>query len=736
MHSLTRRFARLWCVDFEYHQPPGERPTPLCLVAREVLSGLTLQRWLYGEDPGLCPIPNTAQDLFIAYMASAEIGNYLALGWSVPRHILDLHAEFRALTNGRVPLHGYGLLGAMAAYGLDTIGVDAKDRGRALAIRGGPFTVQEQQDLLAYCAADVDGLVRLLPHMVPALDVSYALLRGAYMAASAAVEARGVPIDTGALARLQVHWSSMRAHVALEVNRRYPVFLPQGQRVLDPSTAYGATVLRTAAAAGVDAYLLAGTLDLLWHEELEHWQETRQAHAAARRQSHLTPALAARWEHAGKDASSWPGLDDTAQELADVYPAAFAGTRDDPAARVWELVRFPLPPRPLRHAPHLLRRAVALCQREDLQEWDGSPLTFSAKRFEQYLVRHRLAWPRLPSGALDLQESTFKDMAKVYRRLIGPIREVRRLLARLREPSLTVGRDGRNRTPLWPFSSKSGRNQPRASEYIFGPATWLRSLIKPGPGRAVAYLDWSQQELGIAAYLSQDPHLQDAYTSGDAYLTFAKMAGAVPQSATRYSHPAIRELYKTIMLGVLYGLSGQGAARRLDLPACDGEELLRHHHRVFPRFWAWSDAVEHHALLHGWLATCFQWPLQVTGETSTRSIRNYLMQANGAEMLRVATGLAVQRGLPVCALIHDAMMVEASMQDIDEVVSETQVAMRDASLAVLPGFPLRTEVKTVCYPNRYQDDRGVAVWRLVERWMARLEASSETSKEGEDEVPL
>jgi hypothetical protein len=722
MHSLTRRFARLWCVDFEHHQPSGERPTPLCLVAREVRSGLTLRRWLYNEVPGPCPIPNTAQDLFIAYMASAEIGNYLALGWSVPRHLLDLHAEFRALMNGLTPPHGYGLLGAMAVYGLDTIGVEAKDRGRALAIRGGPFTVQEQCDLLAYCASDVDGLARLLPRMAPALDVPYALLRGAYMAASAAVEARGVPIDTTALARLQVHWSAMRAHVALEVNRRYPVFLPKGQRVLDPTTTYGAAVLRTAAAAGVDAYLLAGTLDLLWKEEHEHWQETRQAHGAVRRQSHLTPALVARWERAGRDASSWPGLDDTAQELADVYPAAFAGTGDDPAASLWELVRSPLPPRPLRHASYLLRRAVALCQRGDLEEWDGSPLTFSVRRFEQYLITHRLAWPRLPGGALDLQESTFKDMAKIYRQAIGPIRDVRTLLAKLREPSLTVGRDGRNRTPLWPFSSKSGRNQPRASEYIFGPATWLRSLIKPDPGRAVAYIDWSQQELGIAAYLSQDPNLQDAYTSGDAYVTFAKMADAVPQTATKDSHPEIRNLYKTIMLGVLYGLSGRGAARRLDIPTCDGEELLQHHHRVFPRFWAWSDAVENHALIHGWLATCFQWPLQITSETTTRSIRNYLMQANGAEMLRVATGLAVHRGLPVCALIHDAVMVEAAIRDIDDVVHETQAAMRDASLAVLPGFPLRTDIRIVCYPDRYQDDRGIEVWRVVERWMARLES--------------
>ena len=29
----------VWAVDFEFTQPPGERPVPVCLVARELRSG-------------------------------------------------------------------------------------------------------------------------------------------------------------------------------------------------------------------------------------------------------------------------------------------------------------------------------------------------------------------------------------------------------------------------------------------------------------------------------------------------------------------------------------------------------------------------------------------------------------------------------------------------------------------------------------------------------------------------
>ena len=52
------------------------------------------------------------------------------------------------------------------------------------------------------------------------------------------------------------------------------------------------------------------------------------------------------------------------------------------------------------------------------------------------------------------------------------------------------GSDGRNRCLLSPFRSITGRNQPSNARFIFGPSCWLRSLIQPEPGRAVAYVDW------------------------------------------------------------------------------------------------------------------------------------------------------------------------------------------------------------------------------------------------------
>ena len=124
---------------------------------------------------------------------------------------------------------------------------------------------------------------------------------------------------------------------------------------------------------------------------------------------------------------------------------------------------------------------------------------------------------------------------------VSPLRELRSSLSELHLGDLAVGKDGRNRCLLSPFRARSSRNQPSNTRFIFGPAVWLRGLIKPSEGAGIAYVDWRQQEFGIAAALSGDQLMQAAYRSGDPYLAFAKQAGAVPADATKDSHPNNRE---------------------------------------------------------------------------------------------------------------------------------------------------------------------------------------------------
>ena len=119
-------------------------------------------------------------------------------------------------------------------------------------------------------------------------------------------------------------------------------------------------------------------------------------------------------------------------------------------------------------------------------------------------------------------------------------------------------------------------------------------------------------------------------------------------------------------------------------------------------------------MLHGWLWTVFNWPLHVGHQANPRSLANFPVQANGAEMLRLACCLAT-RPASASRPVHDALLVEGSADEIDAVVAATQAAMQEASEVVLDGFALRSDAKIVRNPDRYSDPRGEKMWATVTR---------------------
>ena len=91
-------------------------------------------------------------------------------------------------------------------------------------MRGGPWTNEERRGLLDYCKCDVVALARLLPAMLPRIDLPRALLRGRYMVAAARMEWAGVPVDVETLARLKRHWHDIQDRLISQIDASYGVF--------------------------------------------------------------------------------------------------------------------------------------------------------------------------------------------------------------------------------------------------------------------------------------------------------------------------------------------------------------------------------------------------------------------------------------------------------------------------------------------------------------------------------
>lgn len=350
--------------------------------------------------------------------------------------------------------------------------------------------------------------------------------------------------------------------------------------------------------------------------------------------------------------------------------------------------------------------------------YDGR--SFRVARFAAYLARNNIPWPLLPSGRPALDDDTFSEQSKSFPQL-QELKQLRQAMGKLRLSDLAVGTDGRNRVMLSMFRSKTGRNQPSNSKFVFGLSAWLRGLIQPKPGYGLAYVDWSQQEFGIAAALSGDRRMMEAYSSGDPYLAFAKQAGSVPADATKASHSSQRDQFKACVLAVQYGMQEESLAHRIQQPPVYARELLKMHRRTYSTFWAWSDGVLNYALTQRKLWTVFGWTLHVSGPANQRSLRNFPMQANGSEMLRLACTLATEAGIRIVAPVHDAVLIEAPLDELELRTEQMKEIMRRASSIILDGFELRSDAKIIHSPERYADERGETMWKLVQEVLAELE---------------
>jgi DNA polymerase I-like protein with 3'-5' exonuclease and polymerase domains len=352
---------------------------------------------------------------------------------------------------------------------------------------------------------------------------------------------------------------------------------------------------------------------------------------------------------------------------------------------------------------------------------------FRHERFDRWLTKLQIPWPRTETGRLSTTEATFKDMAKMHPE-VAPLRELKASIDQLRLKDLAVGKDGRNRVLLSPFGTRTGRNSPSSSRFIFGNSVWIRGLIKPAPGCALAYIDWSAEEFAIGAVLSGDPKMIDAYTSGDPYLTFAKQAGLAPSDATKQTHSHIRDQFKIICLGVNYGMGANSLAQRIGCHTLWAKYLLDLHKKTFPVYWRWSGGAVDRAMTTGVLHNVYGWAIHYSDDSKPRFLQNFPIQGNGAEMMRLASCLATENGVKVVAPVHDAFLIEAPLDEIDQHIDITKAAMGRASRYVLNGFELRVDCQKFSYPNRFMDKRGSVMWNTVSSIIREMKGLGENEE--------
>ena len=241
---------------------------------------------------------------------------------------------------------------------------------------------------------------------------------------------------------------------------------------------------------------------------------------------------------------------------------------------------------------------------------------------------------------------------------------------------------------------------------------------------SLAHIDWSQQEYGIAAALSGDGAMKEAYRSGNPYLAFAIKAGQAPEGATKHTHKRLRDQFKAAVLAVQYGMGAESLASRIGESKARGRELLQMHREAYPDFWRWSDAAVDKAMIEGKLQSVFGWKINVSKDSNPRSLRNFPMQANGAEMMRLAMILMTRNSIRVLAPVHDAFLIESETDSLEESIERAKGHMRHASSIVLDGFELDSDAEVFSYPERFGSPGPESFFKKVIGILEQIEGAS------------
>lgn len=297
--------------------------------------------------------------------------------------------------------------------------------------------------------------------------------------------------------------------------------------------------------------------------------------------------------------------------------------------------------------------------------------------------------------------------------------EDKRMIDALRNLKLEIGSDNRNRSWLNPFGTKTGRNNPSTNRELFGLPHTMRSFMKPEPGMALAQIDYGAEEIGEAAAFSADPTLIEDYRSGDPYRKFAAASLGIIEPTEQQ-----RQIYKGCFLGRIYGMGAATLARNLGISKPQAQRILDELAVRYPVLNAWLERVTTKAAHCVPINCTLGWSLTATGKPGEeRTFLNFPMQGNGSELMRLVIVRAKKLHLIGC--VHDAFLIEDTIDRIEQSVAEMQEIMRRASRDLLGGFELRADCKPqdiVRYPDRFVDKReredGMRHWN---RLMALIE---------------
>ena len=208
----------------------------------------------------------------------------------------------------------------------------------------------------------------------------------------------------------------------------------------------------------------------------------------------------------------------------------------------------------------------------------------------------------------------------------------------------------------------------------------IRQAVIPDDGCMFLSADYSQIELRLMAHFSQDPHLVEAFRSGQDIhaATAAKIFNVPIEQVTKDQ----RRQAKTANFGIIYGISAFGLAQQLDCSRSEAKALIDGYFAAFPGVIDYIERQKELARQQGYAVTLFgrkrYLPDIVSHNATVRSFAernavNSPIQGTAADIIKMAM-VTIHRRLKEEGLkaqmimqVHDELNFNVPMDEVDKV---------------------------------------------------------------------
>jgi DNA polymerase-1 len=131
----------------------------------------------------------------------------------------------------------------------------------------------------------------------------------------------------------------------------------------------------------------------------------------------------------------------------------------------------------------------------------------------------------------------------------------------------------------------------------------IRAAFVAEPGHKLLSVDYSQVELRLAAAMADVERLKQAFhDKRDIHaITAAQVFGVKLEDVTS----DLRRSAKAVNFGIIYGISGWGLAKQLDISANDANEFIRRYLSRFPEIQTYMEAKKEEARKNGYVQTLY-----------------------------------------------------------------------------------------------------------------------------------